>query len=497
VPSSRRAKLTAAAIVLVVALAIALALSGSSAASCSSYPAPGQPASAGAKVPVALTSRYALFRDPQRAIDRVSSDQVASLRASGLVMSGTRFVGDAAFGGRIYLVPSEHLLSMRLAPARCLSRVQRLIERESLSVLRSEYRQAGLCILVVGGSRRQQECVPATGDPYPLLSSDGTPGFGLAPDGVSAVTVSYWVAPPRTVAVHHNVFVIVAPTHKAPPCGVQWLDPTGSVAKVPTGCSYLTPERRELSMYRAYVAGKLGRLRAQVGRLASAIRSHGLANAESAWLAAHLTWLEIGQDDGAYGAFGALGGEIDGLAAGHPQETGDPGFTGFHRIEFDLWTRHNLAAASSDTATLRTLLAKLAATPLSSYLPPTANGIANWLLRPHEVLEDALRDSLTGDDDNGSGSDLESITADVAAVREMLSELAPEFDPIAPHLRAEASGQLDALTGAVAAGRSHVPIDSLPTRERQQVDADLDAALETVAPLPDLITSTGKNSPTT
>jgi high-affinity iron transporter len=501
VPSSRRATLTAAAIAVVVALAIALplALSGSSRASCSSYPAPGQLAPAGTKVPAALSTRYALFKGPQQAVDRLSSKQLASLRASGLIMSGTRFVGDAAFGGRIYLVPAEHLLSMRLAPERCLSRVQRLIEQESLSVLRSEYREAGLCIVVVGGSGHGQECVPATGDPYPLLSSDGTPGFGLAPDGVSAVTVSYWVAPPRTVAVRRNFFVIVAPAQRAPPCGVQWLDPTGNVERVVTGCSYLAPERRELSAYRTYVASKLRRLRSEAGALAGAIRSGGIANAESAWLNAHLTWLEIGQDDGAYGCFGALGGEIDGLAAGHRQGTADPGFTGFHRIEFDLWSKRDLAAAATDTATLRNLLAKLTAAPLSSYLPPTANGIAGWLLRPHEVLEDALRDSLTGDDDYGSGTDLASITADVAAVRKMLSELAPELDPIAPHLIDQASGQLGALSRAIDATGTHgarVAIAKLPIRERQQVDADLDAALETLAPLPDLITSTGNKAPT-
>jgi hypothetical protein len=109
------------------------------------------------------------------------------------------------------------------------------------------------------------------------------------------------------------------------------------------------------------------------------------------------------------------------------------------------------------------------------------------------VLEDALRDSLTADDDYGSHSDLASVTADVAAVRVMLSELAPELDPNAPHLGAEASGQLDALIRAATDSRRYAPIESLPARERQQIDAALDAALET---LPDLITSTGKNSPT-
>lgn len=199
-----------------------------------------------------------------------------------------------------------------------------------------------------------------------------------------------------------------------------------------------------ITEYRTYVAGKLSTLRKQVAALSVGIGSRTVKSAQSAWLTAHLTWLEIGQDDGAYGCFGALGGQIDGLAAGHPRGTADPGFTGFHRIEFDLWTRHDLSAAAVDTATLRHLLARLMSVPLSTYLPATATGIGNWLLRPHEVLEDALRDSLTADDDYGSDTDLASISADVAAVREMLSELKPGLTLFAPHLVGDATTELGA-----------------------------------------------------
>jgi iron uptake system EfeUOB component EfeO/EfeM len=216
------------------------------------------------------------------------------------------------------------------------------------------------------------------------------------------------------------------------------------------------------------------------------------------WLAAHLTWLQIGQDDGAYGCFGQLGGDIDGLAAGHPLGTSDPGFTGFHRVEYDLWTRHDLSAAASDTGTLQRLLAQLSKTPLSSYLPATATGIGNWLLRPHEILEDALRDSLTANDDYGSGTDLASLTADVSAVRELLAELKPELKPLAPNLLPLATGQLNALTRAIQATQTNggwTPIQGLTTRQRQQIDADTGNTLETLAPIPDLLTSTGKNAP--
>jgi iron uptake system EfeUOB component EfeO/EfeM len=432
-------------------------------------------------------------------VDRLTRAQLSpSLSAAGVIMSGTRFLGRAAYGGRIYLVPAEHLLAFRLAPLRCLPKDQRALEHELRPALRKEFRHRALCIEVLGGNGGSPGCVIASGTPDALLYMGGTPGFGLVPNGVRAVTVTYQAARPRTVAVRHNFFVIVAPRQIAPPCGVQWLDGSGTVVKAPTGCSYLLAETNQLADYRAYVAGKLSTLSSQVGALATAIGSGDTAQAESAWRAAHLTWLDIGQDDGAYGCFGALGGEIDGLAAGHRLGTADPGFTGFHRIEFDLWTDHDLTAAARDTTKLQQLLAQLLRAPLSSYLPATATGIGNWLLRPHEVIEDAIRDSLTANDDYGSGTDLASITADAAAVRVLLSELAPVVDPIAPGLRRQADRELNSLISAIDAaqpGGAPVSISNLPARQRQQIDADADAAAETLAPIPDLVTSTGRTAP--
>ena len=119
-----------------------------------------------------LAARYSLLRGPQRAVDKLSAGQVASLGASGVIMSGTRLLGEVASGGRIYLVPAEHLLATSLAPARCLSAVQRVIQQESLPLLQSEYRQAALCIIVLYGSTGTHDCAPATGNPYALHVRD-------------------------------------------------------------------------------------------------------------------------------------------------------------------------------------------------------------------------------------------------------------------------------------------------------------------------------------
>ena len=69
------------------------------------------------------------------------------------------------------------------------------------------------------------------------------------------------------------------------------------------------------------------------------------AAAEAAWLTAHLTWLQIGQDDGAYGAFGELGRRSTAPRPASSEATASPSFTGFHKLELDLWTRDDLAAA--------------------------------------------------------------------------------------------------------------------------------------------------------
>jgi high-affinity iron transporter len=243
-----------------------------------------------------------------------------------------------------------------------------------------------------------------------------------------------------------------------------------------------------LRTYRSYVASRIATLVTQVGALRSAVDAGSLAGAESAWLTAHLTWLSIGQDDGAYGAFGELGRQIDGTSAGLVGGTASPKFTGFHKLEFDLWTRDDIPAAETDTAELATLVTTLSQLPLNTALPGTDLGLTNWTLRPHEVLEDALRDSLTADDDYGSHTDLDSITTDVSVTRYLLGLLAPLLEPRAPGLVGTARQELTYLDQVITTSPDEgVAIAALPKLTRERVDAATDGALETLARIPDLL----------
>jgi iron uptake system EfeUOB component EfeO/EfeM len=245
-----------------------------------------------------------------------------------------------------------------------------------------------------------------------------------------------------------------------------------------------------MTAYRAYVRRLLATLQVQLGTLSARLTAGDAAGAESAWLAAHLSWLQIGQDDGAYGAFGDIGRAIDGTAAGLVDGTADQGFTGFHKVELDLWTRGDLGAATADAATLARQVTHLAHLPLGPELPMTPVGLSTWTLRTHEILEDALRDSLSGEDEYGSGTALASIIADVAATREMVTLLAPVIAPRAPRLVGRARRELVAVVRAAQAGRADgrwVGVGRLRPGPRERVDAAVGAVLETLAPIPDVI----------
>ena len=248
--------------------------------------------------------------------------------------------------------------------------------------------------------------------------------------------------------------------------------------------------QRPLAGFRHYVAGRIAALAGQVATLQGAIAAGDLAGARTAWLTAHETWLQIGEDDGAYGAFGDLGQAIDGTAAGHPGGTSNPHFTGFHRIELDLWGAGGLAAAGPDAARLDQYVQLLQAGHLSELLPGSKEGVDAWTLRPHEILEDALRDTLSGDDDYGSATGLASVLADVSATREVLTLLAPVITPRAPRLVGDARRALARLTKAIAATTTDgtwVSVAQLPRAERESIDAACGAALETLSRVPDLL----------
>jgi high-affinity iron transporter len=244
-----------------------------------------------------------------------------------------------------------------------------------------------------------------------------------------------------------------------------------------------------ISAYRAYVEQKLTLESTQVQFLGTAIAGGQLTAARSAWLTAYLTWRRIG---GAYDAFGELGTSIDGTAAGLLDGVLSPQFTGFHKVEADLWQNSSLTAAAADGAILLANVNELEVKFPNQSIPAT-----ELPLRTHEILEDALRDELSGADDYGSGTDMAAVEADVDGTRELLALEAPLLKQRAPDLVATVMAQLNRLDVALSATQvsgQWVAVPQVPLAQRDQVDSAIGVALENLDLAPELLHVVGSST---
>ena len=115
---------------------------------------------------------------------------------------------------------------------------------------------------------------------------------------------------------------------------------------------------------------------------------------------------------------------------------------------------------------------------------------ANLPLRAHEILEDALRDHLSGIDDQGAGAAYPMTYADLQVDQVVVAEVAPLISSRQPGLLATITSQQAALARALLATRSgghwrspaHVPLAA-----RQSVNSAIGALLETLSAVPDLL----------
>ena len=236
--------------------------------------------------------------------------------------------------------------------------------------------------------------------------------------------------------------------------------------------------------YRAYAAGELRTLASAVTRIKTDLQHGNLGAAKTDWLAAQLDWEKVGAS---YDSFGADGTAVDGLPDGLVNGVSDSDFSGLHRLEYGLW--HGQSAASL-MPVVNVLAHDVATVQESLISDDLAGDPTNLPIRAHEILEDALRDHLSGVDDQGSGDAYPETYADLQVTRVVLSELAPLITARAPKLLPTVQAQLNDLQTTLLATQVHgrwTSLSSVSLAIRQQVDGALGALLETLSSVPDLL----------
>ena len=253
------------------------------------------------------------------------------------------------------------------------------------------------------------------------------------------------------------------------------------VAVKPVTVAELTPPNKR---YQAYAAVQLAALAKDVTVIETDLNHGSIARAKQDWLTAQLDWERVGAS---YDSFGDLGLAVDGLPDGLPGGVSDKGFTGLHRLEYGLW--HGQSAA--ELLPVVTQLEKNVATVRKNLTSADLTGDPTQLsLRSHEIIEDALRDHLSGIDNQGSGAAYAMTYADTQVDKTVLGYLAGLLNQRNPGLVPTADSQLSALDQALLATKANGQWQSLTAvtlDQRQHVNAATGALLETLASVPDLL----------
>jgi high-affinity iron transporter len=112
-------------------------------------------------------------------------------------------------------------------------------------------------------------------------------------------------------------------------------------------------------------------------------------------------------------------------------------------------------------------------------------------IRAHEIIEDALRDHLSGIDNQGGDAAYPMTYADTQVDRVVLGYLSVLIDQRVPGLVATADSELSALDSALLATQTASgqwqPLSAVTLSQREHVDATIGTLLETLATVPDLL----------
>jgi hypothetical protein len=253
----------------------------------------------------------------------------------------------------------------------------------------------------------------------------------------------------------------------------------------------ISPHRfvKPVKQYKTYAHGWIERTIVDATALGGALRGGSRANARRAWEQAWGDYMHLGAD---YGLFGALEEELDGTAGGPKTSPSDPGFVGFRRLEWGIWTGRPLGSLVSydhrlvaDLKRLRTALPGVEIDPL------------DYATRGHEIVEDAQRDLMSGMDVPWSHQGVLGTAAAIASAEEVVKTL----DPLLAgreNTEAEAEYWLRRLRGAFASvrrGGRYPSTAQLTTAERERLNGYVAGALSALEMVPSTLETENYKAP--
>lgn len=239
---------------------------------------------------------------------------------------------------------------------------------------------------------------------------------------------------------------------------------------------------KPIAQYRVYSVQQLGLMEAQVSRLASALAPNSRAAAQDAWRSAYASYMRLGAVYLA-GEVATLNQKINGNPGGLQGGAASPEFSGLHRIEYGLWgttaPRALLGSArqlSIDVHKLKGLLPRVSITPLE------------YATRAHEILEDAVRDLLSGTDVPLSGEGVLATDAGLDATKEVFQTLRPLLkgrENVSLIVPPELASLQSAMSTLADVHGGQLPSNGALTQQQSELlNSRMGSALEALAQVP-------------
>ncbi|HTU30368.1 MAG TPA: EfeM/EfeO family lipoprotein [Solirubrobacteraceae bacterium] len=172
-----------------------------------------------------------------------------------------------------------------------------------------------------------------------------------------------------------------------------------------------------IARYKRYAESWAVRLGDSLHPLTSALRAGDRGTAERDWVVSFDDYLHLGA------VYGFIPARLDDAIAEVPPSQGQAKFPGLHMIEKGLWTGRSPRSLVPAAAAISRAVVTLRHT-----IPGMWVGAFNYILRAHEIMEDAQRDLLSGAEVPWSREGVSATAAALVADRKVIQTLTPLLD---------------------------------------------------------------------
>ncbi|MGI8691483.1 MAG: iron uptake system protein EfeO [Geodermatophilaceae bacterium] len=189
-----------------------------------------------------------------------------------------------------------------------------------------------------------------------------------------------------------------------------------------------------VEVYRQYVLGEVASLQTAATAFTDAVRAGDLAQAQQLYAPSRVSWERI---EPIAGLIEDIDVAVDARADDFGEETNSE-FTGWHKIEWYLFSRETTEGAAEYADQLDADLADLATQMTDLEIAPSAVAIG-----AQELVEEVSRGKITGEEDRYSHTDLWDFAANIEGAQAVIDSLEVALEKFDADLLAEVRAGID------------------------------------------------------